>query len=132
MVKIRTNFYKLPINELKNRVKKLRDWWWDNPNDPRRAEVNMVLRLAYEVLQNREEIERGNKQLKTAVNIFWGDIPEKYEISDTTDVSDAISPELAKETGLKKIEDGWLFDLSQKDNTLGVPSSDKTLPNGLI
>ena len=27
---VRTNFYKIPMKELEDRVVKLRDWWWDN------------------------------------------------------------------------------------------------------
>ena len=124
----RTNFYKLPIKELEDRVKKLREWWWDNLQDSRRAEVNMVLRMAYEALQNRKEIAATpltSKQLKTAIDVFWSNIPLHYETQEfASPTASKITPELAKETGLKKVEGGWLFD--------SAIFKDKTSPDGLV
>lgn len=93
-------------------MSKLRDWLWNNPDDPRRPEVNHVLRMAYEALQNRKAIAEKpeeNKQIKDAIDIFWGDIPLQYE-SEPYKPSPPIDEKLAKETGLKKVSSGWLFD----------------------
>lgn len=98
--------------ELEERIKKLRDWWWANPGDPRRPEVDMVLRNAYNALENRKAMNsdpKKNKLLKVGIDVFWGDVSEKYEEEDYKEPK-AITPELAKKTGLKKVTGGWEFD----------------------
>lgn len=108
----RTNFYKLPIKDLEQRVKDLRNWWWDNQESPKRNMVSIVLREAYDMLQNRKAIAEdpvANKQIADAIDIFWGDVPEKYEEPERKK-SKPITQKQAKEWGLQKKGNGWLFD----------------------
>lgn len=102
----RTNFYKLPMDELEERVKKLRNWWWEHPKDPKRPQVSEALNMAYHALEARKAIKENptaNKQIADAIDVFWGDVPDKYESPKTKE-------NYTKEWGLKRHRDGWLFD----------------------
>lgn len=107
----RTNFYKLPMDELEERVKKLRNWWWEHPKDPKRPQVSEALNMAYHALEARKAIKENptaNKQIADAIDVFWGDVPEKYEANDPKPIK--LDPKKAREMGLKRYKDGWLFD----------------------
>lgn len=80
---VRTNFYKLSLPELEERLVVLRNFWWlAKDNKVKQMLIDEAISLATEALSNRQAIIENPAKyqaLKDMVEVFWDDIPLRYE-----------------------------------------------------
>lgn len=81
----RTNFYKLPLKELEERIERLNEWVMKNGK--KHTDFELVYRSLVEAT-NMYECQtaiiadpKGTRQLQDVLEVFWGGVPLKYDPS---------------------------------------------------